>query len=79
MRQQTNRALEMADEGVISWESLARMALGYMSEDEVADMLDANELSERFDDDSDGQPSSYEEYQDLGHGDDNVMDYTDYL
>jgi exonuclease V gamma subunit len=29
------------------------MALSYMSEDDVADMLDANELSERFEQDED--------------------------
>jgi hypothetical protein len=38
------------------------MALKYMSEDDVADMLDANELSERFheeyDDDMDGDHES---------------------
>jgi len=28
-----------------------------MSEDDVADMLDSNELSERFMDEDDGQPS----------------------
>ena len=47
-RRETNRAFEMAEEGMITWEQLATMALNYMSESDVADMLDANELSERF-------------------------------
>lgn len=38
VRRQTNRLLEMAHDGVISWQSLAEAALEYMSEDEVADM-----------------------------------------
>jgi len=53
IRKATNRAIEMAEEGMISWETLAVMALRYMSEDDVADMLDANELSERFEQDED--------------------------
>jgi hypothetical protein len=48
MREATNKAIELAEEGIITWEALALMALSYMSEDDVADMLDANELSERF-------------------------------
>lgn len=38
VRRQTNRLLEMADDGVISWQSLAEAALEYMSEDDVADL-----------------------------------------
>jgi hypothetical protein len=45
-----------------------------MSNDEVADMLDANELSARFDEDADededyeddGQPSWEQEWEDFG-------------
>lgn len=42
VRRQTNRLLEMAYDGVISWQSLAEAALEYMSEDEVADMAVAD-------------------------------------
>lgn len=43
-RRITNKVLEMAEEGMISWESLALMALKYMSEDDVSDMANANDL-----------------------------------
>ena len=38
IRKHTNRLIELAEDGVISWEDIARMALNYMSEDEVEDM-----------------------------------------
>ena len=41
-------AIELVDNGIISWSDLATMALKYMSTDDVEDMLDCNELSERF-------------------------------
>ena len=44
VRKVTNRILELANDGVLSWEDLALMALKYMSEDEVADMARENEL-----------------------------------
>jgi hypothetical protein len=43
-----DKAMELVDNGYISWEDLATMALKYMSTDDVEDMLDCNELSERF-------------------------------
>ena len=43
-----DRALELVDEGIISAEDLLTAALKYMSTDDVEDMLDCNELSERF-------------------------------
>ena len=43
-----DEAMELVDNGYVSWEDLATMALKYMSTDDVEDMLDANELSERF-------------------------------
>lgn len=44
VRKATCKALEMADEGMLSWKALAEMALRWMSEDEVAEMLKANEI-----------------------------------
>ncbi len=44
-----DKALEMVEEGLISAEAMLTMALKYMSTDDVEDMLDSNELSERFD------------------------------
>ena len=66
-----DEALELVENGVVTAEAMLTMCLKYMSTDDVADMLDANELSSRFmDDEDDGQPSMYEEYQDLYGGDD---------
>lgn len=50
-RRETCRVLELANDGVISWHLLAEMCLGWMSEDDVAEMLKANGLD--FDDDED--------------------------
>ena len=46
MRKATNKVIEMAEEGVLRWETIARAALNYMSEDEVADMAQYNEFIE---------------------------------
>ena len=52
MKRPTNSrdtALELVEDGYVSAEDMLIMALKYMSTDYVADMLDCNELSERFD------------------------------
>jgi hypothetical protein len=61
-------ALELVDNGLVSAEELLTMALKYMSNDDVEDMLDTNELSERFfeDEEDDGQPSWEQEWADFG-------------
>ena len=41
-------ALELVDHGMVSAEDMLTMCLKYMSTDDVEDMLDTNELSERF-------------------------------
>ncbi len=43
-----DKALELVEEGLISADDMLIMALKYMSTDDVEDMLDCNELSERF-------------------------------
>jgi hypothetical protein len=43
-REKTNKVLEMVDAGLISWKDLAFMTLKWMSEDDVAEMLKANEV-----------------------------------
>ena len=43
-----DEALRLVEEGVVTADDMLMMALKYMSMDDVADMLDANELSERF-------------------------------
>ncbi len=44
VRENTNKVLEMAEEGLISWQDLALMALKWMSENDVSSMLQANEV-----------------------------------
>ena len=66
-----DEALELVEEGVVSAADMLTMALKYMSTDDVADMLDCNELSSRFRDDDqdeedDGQPTWEQEWEDFG-------------
>ena len=61
MRQATNKLLEMMDEGLISATAVAEMALSYMSEDDVADMMRANDILEE--DEDDGQPDEAQEWE----------------
>ena len=66
-----DKALELVDDGYVTAEAMLTMCLKYMSTDDVADMLDCNELSERFMDDEDdyeddGQPTWEQEWEDFG-------------
>ena len=60
MRKETNRLLDMIEEGLIDPHAVADMCLAYMSEDDVADMMRANDLLE---DEDDGQPSESQEWE----------------
>jgi hypothetical protein len=51
VREQTDRLLEMVDDGNLDPMMALTMCLKWMSEAEVAEMMDANELSERFEED----------------------------
>ena len=62
MRTQTTRLLDMMADGVISAQAVAEMALAYMSEDDVADMMRSNDILE---DEDDGQPSEAQEWADF--------------
>ena len=59
VRKETNRVLEMVEDGVIDWEDIARIALNWMSEDDVADMLRANDLI--FDEEEDEEEVEVED------------------
>lgn len=67
MRETTIKLLELANEGVISWETIARSCLCYLSEDEVEDMARVNELL--FE----------EEEEDESEEDDDIMDDYNYV
>ena len=56
-------ALAMVEDGVVSAEQMLSMCLAYMSKDDVEEMLDANELSERFLEDDDEQPDEAQEWE----------------
>ena len=43
-RKQTNYLLELIDSGMIDAQAVVTMALKYMSEDEVADMMRCNDI-----------------------------------
>ena len=43
-----DKALEMVEEGQVTADHLLLCCLKYMSNDDVHDMLDCNELTERF-------------------------------
>jgi hypothetical protein len=43
-RKQTNYLLELIDSGMLSADDVVTMALKYMSEDEVADMMRCNDI-----------------------------------
>ena len=68
-----DEALDLVENGIVSAEAMLTMCLKYMSTDDVADMLDCNELSSRFADEDDeddyeddGQPSWEQEWEDFG-------------
>jgi hypothetical protein len=65
MREMTSKLIAMMDEGLISAEAVAEMALAYMSEDDVADMMRSNDilLDEEDEDDYDGQPDEMQEWE----------------
>jgi len=67
MKNYRDIALELVENGMVSAEDMLTMALKYMSNDDVEDMLDSNELSERFfEDEDDGQPTWEQEWADFG-------------
>ena len=63
MTRARERLYDLLDQGVITHEQVVNMCMGFMSESEVEDLLDANELSERFEEDDD------EDYVDEGRED----------
>lgn len=62
VRQATNDVIAMVEDGILTWEQVARAALCFMSEDDVADMAHANEffLEEETEDpeEADADPGS---------------------
>jgi len=66
MTRARERLYDLLDQGMITHEQVVDMCMGFMSESEVEDLLDANELSERFEEeDDDGQPDEAQEWADF--------------
>ena len=59
-------AIELVEDNGFDAQQMLIAALKYMSNDDVEDMLDTNELSERFFEDDDGQPTWEQEWADFG-------------
>jgi hypothetical protein len=55
VREITNRLYDLVDEGVLSWDMIARACLSYMSESDVADMAQYNYLIDDENDDEAGE------------------------
>ena len=68
MSDSRDKALEIVEEGLVSADDMLIMALKYMSTDDVEDMLDCNELSDRF---------TEEEDEDEDYDDENTQDDED--
>jgi cytoplasmic iron level regulating protein YaaA (DUF328/UPF0246 family) len=67
-RQQTNYLLELIDSGLLDARDVVTMAVKYMSEDEVADMMEINDILVEDDEefgDYDGQPDEAQEWADF--------------
>ena len=52
-RSATCELIEMAENGLLSWDTIARECLQYMSEDEVRDMAESNDWIDPEDDEED--------------------------
>ncbi len=52
-------ALELVEEGRVSAEDMLNWCLGFMSGDDVRGMLDANELSPRFEEEEEEESEEY--------------------
>ena len=68
IREATSMLLDSAEDGCVSWEEIARAALGYMSEDDVKGMCEANDFpcpwQDEDEDLDDGQPTEAQEWAD---------------
>jgi phage-related protein len=55
-REYTIKLIELAEEGVVSWESIAKSALSYMSEADVEDMAITEGFVEEEDEEEESDP-----------------------
>ena len=55
VREATCKLIDMAENGAISWETIARECLHYMSEDDVRDMAESNDWIDVEDDEDEDE------------------------
>lgn len=60
-REYTDRLFDMIEDGMISYQKVAEMALAYMSESEVHDMMEKNELLIEDEEDEEDEDDEYDE------------------
>jgi|TARA_B100000780_G_scaffold44739_1_gene27844 hypothetical protein len=65
MADNRDKLIELVEDGNLDPMMALTMCAKWMSDDEVGEMLDANELSERFEDEDDGQPDEAQEWADF--------------
>ena len=65
MTDNRDKLIELVEDGNLDPMMALTMCAKWMSDDEVGEMLDANELSERFEDEDDGQPDEAQEWADF--------------
>lgn len=61
-----DRAVELVEDGMVDPMMMVMMCLKWMTPDEVAEMLDANELSERFTEDEDEDDDNWDDFNNPG-------------
>ena len=64
-----DRLIELVEDGMLDPMMAVKMCAKWMSNDEVAEMLDANELSDRFneqEDEDDGQNAGHRKKRRIG-------------
>ena len=47
MNKASDKLFNMIEDGLIGYENVVSMCMHYMSEDDIADMMDVNEISDR--------------------------------
>mgnify|MGYP000102426843 FL=1 len=47
MQKPSHKLIDMCEEGLVGYENVVSMCMHYMSEDDIADMMDVNEISDR--------------------------------
>jgi hypothetical protein len=65
-REYTNKLLEMVEDGLLDRDMVIMACVKYMSESDVQDMMEANEMIEdEYEDEDDGQPTEQQEWADF--------------